>query len=85
VSEEFELPEDYMAGPPGSRVIYIQKEGSNQLNAIVLGCAATLCLAILGIGAWGISALITTREELAGVRAELRGMNDRLSRLEQRP
>lgn len=71
--------------PRGARVIYIQKDGSGtkQLNALVLGCAATLAIAMLGLGAWGLSVLVSTREEVAGLRVEMRTMNERMGRIEQ--
>ena len=61
------------------------QEGGTNLNAIVLSCAGVLCLSILGIGAWGISTLVSTREELAGVRVELRNVSERLDKLEKKP
>lgn len=68
----------------GSRVYYIQKDGGGDLNKIVLGTAAALALILIGIGAWGVSNLVSTREEVAGMRTEMRIMNERLGRLEQR-
>lgn len=71
--------------PRGAKVIYIQKDGggSKELNTIILGCCSVFALAILGIGAWGVSALVSTREEVAGMRVEMRTMNERMGRLEQ--
>lgn len=86
MAEEFEEPEDYMENGRGPRVIYVRKGGeAAELNRIVLGCAGTLALLVIGIGAWGISTLVSTREEMAGMRIELRNLNERIGRLEQRP
>jgi len=65
--------------------ISYKEGGESRLNAIVLSCAGVLCMVILGIGAWGITALIGTREEVAGMRTEMRSVVDRLDRLERKP
>jgi len=83
MNEEIELPEDYMG--QGSRIVYIQKEGSRELNRMILGCACFLAVAIFGVGGWGIQALISTREEMAGMRVELGILGERLERLERKP
>lgn len=85
MSEEYELPEEYMGESKGPRVIYLQRGGAAELNRIVLGCAAALALMMIGIGGWGIATLVSTREEMAGMRIELRSLNERIARLEQRP
>lgn len=75
-----------MENGKGTRVVYVQRGGeAKELNRIVLGCAATLAMLVIGIGAWGIATLISTREEMAGMRIELRNLNERIARLEQRP